>query len=283
MWSNGEKRKLTISAPEITWSKATPAQTISRSKTSDGSRNVRDQNTSSRFTSSTSESPRVLRYDGEISRSGKDNRESFGGEITVHSLEDIDFKQEKNADHMILPAMFQRPLIGYNGSDIAEVVVGKMEDELIEVLACINPQIERIAMKGEVAYCDVGLSKMIPLNMFGSGFMRAASIISHCILGKSRILLIDELETGLHYGAIVPVLEALLKLSVLRNVQIFATSHSLDILKGLQQVLSSEGKETMRTNSMCYVLGKNKDGAVTPYEYGYTQFEHCIKNGIEIR
>ena len=47
---------------------------------------------------------------------------------------------------------------------------------------------------------------MIPLNMFGSGMIRAATILSTCILGNDRIILIDELENGLHFSAVPPLI-----------------------------------------------------------------------------
>ena len=124
---------------------------------------------------------------------------------------------------------------------------------------------------------------MVPLNMFGSGMVRAAQVLSHCLLGRSRVLLIDEIENGLHYEGMVPFLKGLLTVAVRRNVQVFATAHSLELLKGLQQVLGLDECEDVRSDSMCYVLARNKDDAVVAYGYDFPKFDHCLKRGIEIR
>ena len=72
---------------------------------------------------------------------------------------------------------------------------------------------------------------MVPLNVFGSGMVRAASILSHCVLGNERVLLVDELENGLHHAAVRSLLQALLVLSRDRDMQVFATTHSLAVLE----------------------------------------------------
>ena len=124
---------------------------------------------------------------------------------------------------------------------------------------------------------------MMPLNMFGSGMIRAAMILSPCILGNELIILIDELENGLHYQAIPPLLKSLLRLSSERHVQIFATTHSLELLKGLQQVLSQNQFSENQQTTHCYTLQRDEQGLVRSYRYEYDQFEHCIAHGIEIR
>ena len=95
------------------------------------------------------------------------------------------------------------------------------------------------------------------------------------------VLLIDEIENGLHYEAIGPFLESLLMLSEERNLQIFATTHSIGILEKFRDVLDDE--KFNRELAACYTLAKDKQGTVRSYRYDYSQFDHCIKASIEIR
>ena len=134
-----------------------------------------------------------------------------------------------------------------------------------------------------MAYLDVGLAQMMPLNMFGSGMVRTAMILSECMLRDSKILLIDELEQGLHYQAISFLLEALLRLAKEQGIQVFATTHSIEVIKGLQQVLGQEEFTEYRDTTKCITLQRDKDGFVRSYRYDYQQFDHCIEHGIEIR
>ena len=123
----------------------------------------------------------------------------------------------------------------------------------------------------------------MPLNMFGSGMIRATMILSECILRDSKVLLIDELEQGLHHQAISFLLEALLRLAKEQDIQIFATTHSIEVIEGLQQVLGQEEFAEHRDTTTCVTLQRDKDGIVRSYRYDYQQFDHCIEHGIEIR
>ena len=172
---------------------------------------------------------------------------------------------------------------GYASDVIGNVIIQKKAETLVKFLQVINPRITNIAVSGDVAYADVGLDKMIPLNMFGSGMTRAATILSPCILGKEQILLIDELENGLHHAAVLSLLQALLTLSRDQGMQVFVTTHSISVLESLLQALREEEFSEYRATTNCYTLQRDKNGLVRPYRYEYAQFEHCIRHGIEIR
>lgn len=175
------------------------------------------------------------------------------------------------------------PTSRYNTEPIGRLIVNKKDRLLIDYLQRINPRVTNITVLGNIAYLDIGLAQMMPLNMFGSGMIRATMILSECILQDSKVLLIDELEQGLHYQAISFLLEALLRLAKDQDIQIFTTTHSIEVIKGLQQVLGQEEFIEHRDTTMCITLQRDKDGIVRSYRYDYQQFDHCIEHGIEIR
>ena len=237
-----------------------------------------DQSSSSDLSGS-----RVLQYDVKVQRKTKKRPVSFTGRLDMDDGE-IDLSiSEKRATAEIVPARFFYASYEYEADVIANVRITKKTPELIKYLQVINPRVQDVATDGDVAYLDIGLETMMPLNMFGSGMVRATSIVSHCILGNDRILLIDELDNGLHYRAIVPLLTTLLRIATQRGLQIFITTHSLEVLEGLQQVLSQESFAQYRQATNCYALQRDSYGLVRPYRYEYDEFSHCITNGIEIR
>ncbi len=231
------------------------------------------------FSSSTPSRPRALQYESTVERPQREALQ-FSGELAVGEGK---FELTKQNPEMIIPARFLTPGPGYDSVVIGEVVVKKKSDELIEYLRIINPRIAGVATRGDTAYLDIGLEKMMPLNMFGSGMVHSATILSHCILGGSAILLLEELEYGLHYQAMVPLLETLLKLATGGQVQIFATTHSHEVLKGLRQVLREERCAGYRRGTNAYALQKDQEGLVRSYRYGYDQLDHCMAKGLEIR
>ncbi len=226
----------------------------------------------------------LLRYDAEIQRGTDQAPTQFSGTLTDQGDRFRPTVTPDSALGDIIPARFVHTNTGgYDETTIADAIVNKKTEMLLRYLRIINPRVEAVATDADAAYLDIGLTKMLPLNMFGSGMVRAAFIISLCIAGNQRLLLIDEIENGLHFRAIPPLLKALLKLSREQGVQIFATTHSLEILQGLQQVLAESEHAHYQETTNCYALQRDKRKQVHCYRYDHAQFDHCIRKGIEIR
>ena len=226
---------------------------------------------------------RLLRYDATIQRGTDQSRQEFSGTLVDQGDSFLPTVTPDSALADIIPARFVYADVQYDGTIIADAIVNKKAETLLRYLRIINPRVTDIATDANAAYLDIGLEKMLPLNMFGSGMIRAAFIISLCIAANQRMLLIDEIENGLHYKAIPPLLKALLALSREQNVQIFATTHSLEILKGLQQVLAESACVEYRATTNCYALQRDSQELVRSYRYSYREYAHALKHGIEVR
>lgn len=233
--------------------------------------------------SSVSSGRHYLRYDGTVQKAAQQKPLPFSGEL-IERGDNLELTKMPDAfANDLTVASFIGARFQYNSSVIGEVIVEKKKDALLRYLRIINPRVEEIAVRGDKAYLDIGLKKMMPLNMFGSGMIRAATILSLSILRAEQILLIDELENGLHYKAIPPLLKTLLEFSSERHLQIFVTTHSREILKALKDVLSLPEFSGYRQTTNCYVLQRDKSGLVHSYKYEYRQYEHTIEYDIEIR
>ena len=280
--SPGERRRLEISAVDVNASADSEVQHLEGS--GNGSVGIRGgSRVSNQITSSIPSGPRMLRYDATVERTSPGDRVSFSGTLAVRDGNLQGNLDPQTAVDTIIPVRCLTTRSEYDSRPIADVIVHKQSDTLLQYLRIINQSIEGIAASGDAAYVDVGLQRMIPLNMFGSGMVRAAVILSLCILGTNRMLLVDEVENGLHHAAIPPLLAALLKFSRDRGVQVFVTTHSLSVLEGLHEVLSRTDFSEYRASTNCYTLQKDREGRVRSYRYAYSQFEHCITHGIEIR
>ena len=245
---------------------------------------VRKPDMSAQIASSSLSGSQTLSYRAIIDGSDNAERVAFEGEWDFASSEGIRFKTQPNAQRsLIIPAQFVYPWTDYKITSMDKLVRNKMTKKLLSILRHINPQIQSVTTIGEVVYLDVGLDRMIPLNMFGSGMARAAHVFAQCISGESRVLLIDEIENGLHHEGVSAFLKAILAAVIERTIQVFATTHRLELLQILQGLLSNEEYATMRSEVRCFVLAKDSDDRVRAYRYDYDQFDHCIRQGIEIR
>jgi len=78
--------------------------------------------------------------------------------------------------------------------------------------------------------------KRLPLSMFGDAINRVTGIILSIINNNSGILLVDEIENGIHYTNQADFWRILFRLAKELKVQIFATTHSLEMLKAFAEV-----------------------------------------------
>ena len=277
---SGERRTLSIAAETA---ETSIEQRLESGGNGDASSVKGARGAADRSTSSIPSGQRALRYRAAADRDPLGESFSFSGRLWVRDRDVEVAIDSQSGVEEIISARFIFSSHGYSSEAIAEVIVNRKKDLLIEYLRIINSRIEDIAISGDVVHVDIGLRRMVPLNMFGGGMVRAATMLAFGIQGDQRILLIDELDNGLHYRAIPPLLQALMRLASDRGVQVYATTHSLDILSALRQVLSQEGFSRYRSMTTCYALQRDKDGLVRPYRYGYSQFDHCLAHGIEIR
>ena len=233
--------------------------------------------------SAVSVGPRVLRYNATV-KPRQQKSWSFSNAIRVVTGDNIQVADPSNPiNKQTFGCRYVTMAPGYDSKIIGDVIIDKKADRLVKFLQIINPRIASINVAGNVAYADTGLDKMVPLNMFGSGMTRATTILAPCILGNEQVLLIDELENGLHHSAVLELLKTLLALSHEQDVQVFATTHSIGVLESLQQALREDAFSGHQATTNCYALQRDKDGLVRPYRYDYEQFDHCIQHGIEIR
>jgi AAA15 family ATPase/GTPase len=70
----------------------------------------------------------------------------------------------------------------------------------------------------------------------GDGMNRILTIILALVNSDNGCLLIDEFENGLHYTVQENLWRIIFHLSKELNIQVFATTHSEDCIKGFQSV-----------------------------------------------
>jgi AAA15 family ATPase/GTPase len=80
----------------------------------------------------------------------------------------------------------------------------------------------------------------MPVSMFGDAINKIVNIILTVINNNSSVLLIDEIENGIHYTVQREFWTYLFKLAKELNIQIFATTHSLEMIRAFADVAKEE-------------------------------------------
>lgn len=79
-----------------------------------------------------------------------------------------------------------------------------------------------------------GLSLPVPLRHLGEGLNRLFGLILAIVNSRDGMLMVDEIESGLHYTAQVDLWKLIFATAKRLNVQVFATTHSWDCIEAFQ-------------------------------------------------
>lgn len=102
---------------------------------------------------------------------------------------------------------------------------------------------------------------MLPVSSYGDGLKKVFYLSSALIKAKGGILLIDEIETSIHYSALKDVFKWLIDACIKYNVQLFATTHSLEAVDALLNCANeSKGTKYLQESINIITLKKDEDG-----------------------
>ncbi|WP_198648876.1 ATP/GTP-binding protein [Cyanothece sp. BG0011] len=124
-----------------------------------------------------------------------------------------------------------------------------------------------------------GKNQPIPLSSMGEGMKKIFGLVIKAVILENGVLLIDEIERGLHYTAQTNMWRLLIKIAQEFNVQIFATTHSRDCTCAFQEALEDTEDKSV---SKLFRLD-NKYGKLRAVKSDYDEISTAINQKIEVR
>ncbi|MEZ2225427.1 ATP/GTP-binding protein [Microcoleus sp.] len=122
-----------------------------------------------------------------------------------------------------------------------------------------------------------GIDEPLPLKSMGDGMTRLFHIIVALVNARNGLLLIDEFENGLHWSIQPKVWDIVFQLSERLNVQVFATTHSRDCIKGFYDAWNN-----YPTLGGFFRLDE-KNGLIKATEYTSESLSDSIDMDVEVR
>ncbi len=128
------------------------------------------------------------------------------------------------------------------------VALSDREQDVVEALRIISPEVVAVSMIGgdrsrssrTAIVRSRGIPRPVPLRSFGDGLNRLFGIVLSLVNAKDGLLLIDEVENGMHYSIQLDLWRVIFRLSRRLNVQVFATSHSWDSVESFQKAANKD-------------------------------------------
>jgi predicted ATPase len=123
----------------------------------------------------------------------------------------------------------------------------------------------------------------LPLAVFGDGVLKLFRFVAEIISQKGRRLMIDEIDTGIHFSRMREFWKVILETAIDNDVQLFMTTHSEECVRFFKEVLEEELSEYKERARAISLVEHRETKKVTAHTYPFEQFEHAINVGNEIR
>jgi len=166
------------------------------------------------------------------------------------------------------------------------IALSSLEREIVSALQIIAPKVTRVNLIGSrdrnaeriPIVKDDALDVPVPLRSMGEGMYRMFSIALALVNAKDGMLLIDEVDTGLHYSVLPDLWRLIFEVAHRLNVQVFSTTHSWDCIQAFQQAADANTEE----EGMLIRL-EHRDGDVVPVMFDERKLNIAAREQIEVR
>jgi predicted ATP-dependent endonuclease of OLD family len=173
---------------------------------------------------------------------------------------------------------FNQVAIQAGGEEAAESFMRKLEQRLRKL------RYRKLRQNSEaVVYAELdGLKESIPSTQLGQAFTRMLHIYCEVQLGRSGVLLADEIENGVYFENLLPFWSVLLGLVENQDAQLFATTHSFECMKAAH-LAACERADKGGTYDPNIIRLDRVDWGIKATEFGRETMEVAIANGWEMR
>lgn len=172
-----------------------------------------------------------------------------------------------------------------------DVLVSNSENAIVNALRLLDDRVSSVAFllseqstmrypqrpsAGIVIGMD-GATGRLPLGSLGDGMKRLLSIAVALSCSQGGALFIDEIDAGFHYSVMRDLWRLIINTAIANKVQVFATTHSLDCIRGLSVI----AEETILKDSLS--LYSINAQALHATHYRAEEVAKIIEHEIEVR
>lgn len=214
----------------------------------------------------------------------KDSEKAYTSEILINSENDTQASQDIASDykeHIVARFLSSRISLNIDSSNYGQIVQNKDEEKIFDLMRIIEPRLIDIQLVGNEFLVNLGGETRLPINVMGDGFLKIFNLILDIHYSRNGILIVDELDNGIHYSVMPLLWKAIDEACSRLNVQLFASTHSLDLIKGL--VSAFEDVSGMHDNIAAYKLIRRPNDEIASVRYTIGELSYSVNQNIEMR
>lgn len=159
----------------------------------------------------------------------------------------------------------------------------KLEDiDLANIMRIVEPRLKQMDVIPSAGlpmiYGDIGLDQMLPISLMGDGLERITGILLKMANAQKGVVLIDEIENGLHHSILKEFWEIIDRAAREFNTQVIATTHSYECIREAHSAFC----KSVGYDFSLHRLDRVEDG-IDIATYDQEALEAAVKTDFEIR
>ncbi|MCI0360756.1 MAG: AAA family ATPase [Planctomycetaceae bacterium] len=172
----------------------------------------------------------------------------------------------------------------------SEIALTENEKRVEDCLRIIEPSLQRIAFVQDRTH-ESGIFRVkltdqvqpVPLGSMGAGTSRLLALAIALVESRNGFLFVDEIDTGLHHSILDDVWKFVIDVAEQLNVQVFATTHSLDCVRGLARICNDSDSDSDNGENDRISMHRIERGNSESIHYSEAQIVIAASEGIETR
>lgn len=205
-------------------------------------------------------------------------------DVSYYAFLDNNLKLQMKLDNNFFPPDYSAEyLASFSNYDtlknnLAKILVNNNSKKLLnKYLKEFDDNIEDIMFIGNIISVSYKhLSNAVNIKSMGKGFYTYLTILS-AVLSGSKIIIIDEIENGIHFSLMKKLIDNIITISKENNIQFFISTHSKEFLEIFNNQIQKAD-----INIKLYNI-YDKDKIINAIEYNKDQICSMIYNQNEIR
>ncbi len=170
-----------------------------------------------------------------------------------------------------------------NATRLSRLQLEGQDSRLLNLIHPIEPRLERLALISiedtPVIHAYLrDVTKPIPVHLLGEGLNRMLRLGLAMSEVSGGMLLVDEIENGLHHSVQKEIFSILYSLAEELDVQIVATTHSRECVRK-----AHKSSTPLMDNAFAFYRLDYYDGQVLPVRYDAEMLDVAIEHNMEIR
>jgi AAA domain, putative AbiEii toxin, Type IV TA system len=174
------------------------------------------------------------------------------------------------------------------------ISLSPLEKEVIAALKIVTADVERVALRmadgvpkaktthhgsdNRVPFVKLAsFEEPMPLRALGDGVNRLFGLALALVNARGGLLLVDEIENGIHYSVQADLWRLVFETAARLNVQVFATTHSYDCIKAFEEAARESEEEGVLIR-----LARRGDRTLVG-EFDERELEIAVEGEIEVR